>query len=98
MTFSLLNQIVAKQVEDFLTSEPIRQDLRDDERMMGREEALRIIHATLWAYSSRGGDFSGCYALSALADALKDRLPVMEQLATWGQSAQTVSVPQRGDV
>jgi hypothetical protein len=85
MTFSLLNAVVAKQVEALLDAEPVRQDLRDDERMMARDEALRIIHATIWAYSSRGGDFSGCYALSALADALKDRMPVLEQLATWGQ-------------
>lgn len=38
MTFSLLNEMVAKRAEEFLMSEPIRQDLRDDERMMGREE------------------------------------------------------------
>lgn len=87
MTHSLLNEVVAQRVEDFLTSEPIRQDLRDDERMMTREQALRVIHATLWAYSSRACDFSGCYAMSALADALKDRLPVLEQLATWGRSS-----------
>lgn len=80
MTWSLLNSMVAKSVESLLMQEPVRQDLRDDERMMSRDEALRIIHATLWAYSSRGGDFSGAYAMSALADALKDRLPTLEAL------------------
>jgi len=95
MTWSLLNAMVAKRVEELLTQEPVRQDLRDDERMMPRDEALRIIHATLWAYSSRGGDFSGCYALSALADALKDRLPVLEHLNTWQQDSATCSTEQK---
>lgn len=85
MTFSLLNAMVAERVEALLTQEPVRQDLRDDERMMPHDQALRVIHATLWAYSSRGSDFAGCYAMSALADALADRLPVLEHLKTWGQ-------------
>jgi hypothetical protein len=83
MTWSLLNSMVAERVEAFLTQEPIRQDLRDDERMMCRDQALRTIHAVLWAYSSRASDFSGCYAMTALAEALKDRLPVLEHLKTW---------------
>ncbi len=80
MTWSLLNTMVAASVESLLTQEPVRQDLRDDERMMSRDEALRIIHATLWAYSSRGGDFSGAYAMSALADALKEHIPVLDSI------------------
>lgn len=85
MTFSLLNVAMAERIEALLTQEPIRQDLRDDERMMCRAQALAVIHSVVWAYSSRGSDFSGCYAMSALADALKDRLPVLEHLKTWGQ-------------
>lgn len=87
MTWSLLNTMVAASVEALLTQEPVRQDLRDDERMMPREEALRIIHATLWAYSSRGGDFSGAYAISALADALKERLPMLEAMNKMNERA-----------
>lgn len=49
MPFSLLNHFLAEPVERLLQDERIAQGMADDERALSKEEALGIIHATLWA-------------------------------------------------
>lgn len=70
MSWSLLNAVMAKDVEEILASEHLRPELTDDERAMKKEECLAVIHAALWAYSSRAGSTASAYAFSNLYDAL----------------------------
>ncbi len=70
MTWSLLNVTMAEKVEALLTDPAIREDAPDLVRAMDKGTALSVIHAVLWAYSSRSGSFASCYAYDALYNAL----------------------------
>lgn len=70
MSWSLLNNVMAEKVEALLNDEHIRQSLDDGQRALSREEALAVIHAALWAYSSRQGSTASAYAMKNMFDAL----------------------------
>jgi len=70
MSWSLLNNVMAEKVEALLNDEHIRQSLEDGQRALPREEALAVIHAALWAYSSRKGSTASAYAMTNMYEAL----------------------------
>ena len=79
MAWSLLNAQIAPSVTALLDEIDKGNEGRPDmeNRAMPRERAESIIHACLWAYSSRSSDFAGAYAMDAFANS------VGKDLATW---------------
>lgn len=67
---SLLNLVIDEDVQNLLDHPTIREDSADLERAISKERAAEIIHAVLWAYSSRAGSFASAYALTAMFDAI----------------------------
>ena len=79
MTWSLLNGVLAPDVKSILDKIDEGNEGRPDmdNRAMPREKAECIIHACLWAYSCRSGDFAGAYAMEAF------RKSVGRETAEW---------------
>jgi hypothetical protein len=67
---SLLNLVLAEDVDKLLQHPTLREDSADLERAMSKDKAAEIIHAVLWAYSSRAGSFASAYAFDALFEAI----------------------------
>ncbi len=70
MNWSLFNGEIATAVTALLDHKAVRHDLMDEERAMKREQCLAVIHAALWAYTSRAGSTASAYAFQNLYDAL----------------------------
>ena len=70
MSWSLLNGMLAADVEKLLSNEALREDSPDLQRAISKDTAMAVIHAALWAYSSRAGSTASAYAMSHLYDAL----------------------------
>lgn len=70
MSWSLLNIMLAGKVESLLTDKNVRQNVKDDERALTKAQAENLIHAVLWAYSSRAGSTASAYAMRNLFDTL----------------------------
>lgn len=69
MSVSLLNVMLADDVERLLDNEMLRQD-PDDDRRFSRDQARAIIHAALWAYSARADSMAAAYAFLSLMEAI----------------------------
>lgn len=95
MTASLLNAMMAHDIEKLLTDEHI-STYADDERALRKETASAIIHAVLWAYSSRSGSFASCYAFEAMTDALMPILPTIQGLARMRETLEQAQVGKSG--
>lgn len=70
MAWSLLNAMLAGKVEALLTDPNVRQNVEDGERAMSKQTAENLIHAVLWAYSSRSGSTASAYAMNNLFETL----------------------------
>lgn len=79
MTWSLLNGYLASSVTALLDQANEGNTDRPDmeNRAMAREQAEKIIHSVLWAYSSRSSDFAGAYAMDTF------KASVGRDLAKW---------------
>jgi hypothetical protein len=76
MTWSLLNHHLADSVITLLDQANEGNENREamEHRAMSREQAANIIHAVLWAYSSRSSDFAGAYAMRAFQHSVGEKL------------------------
>jgi len=71
VSWSLLNVMLAEKVEALLTDPNVRQNVTDDERALTKAQAESLIHAVLWAYSSRAGSTASAYAMNNLFETLR---------------------------
>lgn len=70
MSWSLLNVMLAEKVETLLSDPNVRQNVADDERALTKAQAENLIHAVLWAHSSRAGSTASAYAMHNLFETL----------------------------
>lgn len=69
MTWSLLNGMIAADVEKLVASQDGSYP-PSEPRGIDRTNALALIHAVIWAYSSRASSTTAAYAMANLYEAL----------------------------
>jgi hypothetical protein len=70
VTWSILNAMMHSKIEALFADEALRADERGLVRAMSKDDAMSVIHAALWAYSSRAGSTASAYAFINIYDAL----------------------------